>query len=61
MESGYPSNALYKLYIRKCRCLLEMERISEAQSAFDQAVDAIDRSGLRREVRKDLAAELQVY
>ena len=35
---------VHKLYIRQCRCLLELGRILEAQKAFDKAMDAIDRS-----------------
>jgi hypothetical protein len=35
---------VHKLYIRQCRCLLELGRILEAQKAFDRAMDAIDRS-----------------
>ena len=50
---------VYKLYIRQCKCLLEISRILQAQEAFDKAIDAIDRSGLRKDLRKDIAADLQ--
>ena len=60
IEAGYPTNIVYKLYIRQCKCLLELGQISEAQTAFDKAVDAIDRSGLKKEMRQGMAANLQV-
>lgn len=59
LEAGYPTSLLYKLYIRQCKCLLELGKIVEAQAAFDKAVDAIDRSGLKKDLRKGIAAELQ--
>ena len=59
LESGYPQGTAYKLHIRKCKCLLQLCRIGEAQRAFDKAVDAIDRSGLKKDLRKGLAVELQ--
>ena len=31
IAAGYPSNSIYKLYIRRCKCELEMGRISKAQ------------------------------
>ena len=43
IEAGYPTNIVYKLYIRQCKCLLELGKISDAQVAFDKAIDAIDR------------------
>ena len=43
IEAGYPTNMVYKLYIRQCKCLLELGHIADAQKAFDKAVDAIDR------------------
>ena len=43
---------VYKLYIRQCKCLLELCRIPQAQEAFDKAIDAIDRSGMKKELRK---------
>ena len=58
-EAGYPTNNVYKLYIRQCKCLLELGRIAEAQKAFDKAIDAIDRSGLKKEMRKGMATNLQ--
>ena len=45
IEAGYPTNMVYKLYIRQCKCLLELGHIADAQTAFDKAVDAIDRWG----------------
>ena len=45
LEAGYPIQMCNKLYIRQCKCLLELSRIPEAQVAFDKAIDAIDRSG----------------
>ena len=59
LEAGYPANMVYKLYIRQCRCLLELGRIPEAQAAFDCSMDAIDRSGLKKDARKGMAAGLQ--
>ncbi len=59
LELGYPRVTGYKLLIRKCKCLLELGRISAAQSAFDEAVDAIDRSGMKKDIRKGIAVELQ--
>ena len=59
VESGYPPASVYKLHIRKCKCLLELGRIVEAQNAFDVAVDAIDRSGLKKDMRKGMAVDLQ--
>ena len=59
LEAGYPTHMVYKLYIRQCKCLLELSRIPEAQEAFDKAIDAIDRSGLKKDMRKDITAELQ--
>ena len=59
IESGYPASHVYKLHIRKCKCLLELGRIVEAQNAFDVAVDAIDRSGHKRDMRKGMAVDLQ--
>ncbi len=59
LEAGYPTNLVYKLYIRQCKCLLEQCKIAEAQEAFDKAVDAIDRSGLKKDARKETAAGLQ--
>ncbi|TRY68906.1 hypothetical protein TCAL_03792 [Tigriopus californicus] len=59
LEAGYPTSLLYKLFIRQCKCLLELGKIGEAQAAFDKAVDAIDRSGLKKDLRKGIAAELQ--
>ena len=38
------ASLVHKLYIRQCRCLLELGRILDAQKAFDRAMDAIDRS-----------------
>ena len=32
---------------------------SKAQVAFDKAIDAIDRSGLKKDLRKDITADLQ--
>ena len=52
LEAGYPTHMIYKLYIRKCKCLLELCRIPDAQEAFDKAIDAIDRSGLKKDLRK---------
>ena len=43
LEAGYPTSMVYKLYIRQCKCLLELNRIPQAQEAFDKAIDAIDR------------------
>ena len=31
VSAGYPHNGLYKLYIRKCKCELELGRINRAQ------------------------------
>jgi len=59
LEAGYPIQMCNKLYIRQCKCLLELSRIPEAQVAFDKAIDAIDRSGLQKDLRKDKTADLQ--
>lgn len=59
VEAGYPTELIYKLYIRQCKCLLELGKISEAQAAFDRAIDAIDRSGMKKDARKGMAANLQ--
>ena len=59
LEAGYPTHNAYKLYIRQCKCLLELCRIPQAQEAFDKAIDAIDRSGLKKDLRKGITAELQ--
>lgn len=59
LEAGYATQIVYKLYIRQCKCLLELNRIQEAQEAFDKAIDAIDRSGLKKNLRKDMTADLQ--
>ncbi len=59
LEAGYPTSMVYKLYIRQCKCLLELCRIPQAQEAFDKAIDAIDRSGLKKDLRKDITADLQ--
>ncbi|QQP52884.1 Uncharacterized protein FKW44_005166, partial [Caligus rogercresseyi] len=37
LEAGYATETAYKLYIRKCKCCLELGRIPEAQNAFDKA------------------------
>ena len=39
--------------------MLELGKISEAQAAFDRAIDAIDRSGMKKDARKGMAANLQ--
>ena len=52
---------IYKLYIRKCKCLLELCRIPDAQEAFDKAIDAIDRSGLKKDLRKVLIYKFLYY
>ncbi len=59
LSAGYPSSCAYKLYIRQCKCLLLLGRVRAAQASFDSAVDAIDRSGLNRDLRKGMVAELQ--
>ena len=59
VEAGYPTELIYKLYIRQCKCLLELGRIADAQAAFDRAIDAIDRSGMKKDARKGMAANLQ--
>lgn len=51
--------SLHKLYIRQCKCHLELGRIPAAQAAFDRAIDAIDKCGLAKDLRKGLATELQ--
>ena len=38
---------------------MQLGRVVAAQKAFDEAVDAIDRSGLKKDMRKGLAVELQ--
>ena len=38
---------------------MQLGRVAAAQKAFDEAVDAIDRSGLKKEMRKGLAVDLQ--
>ena len=43
-KSIFIASLVHKLYIRQCRCLLELGRILDAQKAFDRAMDAIDRS-----------------
>ena len=43
----------------RCKCLLQLGQIESAQSSFDEAVDAIDRSGLQKTLRKGIATELQ--
>ena len=60
VAAGYPHNSVYKLYIRKCKCELELGRINRAQAAFDAAVEAIEWSGLKKDVRSDLTVNLQV-
>ena len=52
---------IYKLYIRKCKCLLELCRIPDAQEAFDKAIDAIDRSGLKKDLRKAIMHKFLHY
>ena len=59
LEAGYPNHMVYKLYIRQCKCLLELTRIPEAQEAFDKAIDAIDRSGMKKDMRIGITADLQ--
>jgi hypothetical protein len=59
VASGYPQNSIYKLYIRKCKCELELGKINRAQAAFDSAVEAIEWSGLKKDVRSDLTVNLQ--
>ena len=59
VQAGYPRNSVYKLYIRKCKCELELGRINKAQAAFDAAVEAIEWSGLKKDVRSDLTVNLQ--
>ena len=59
VAAGYPHNSVYKLYIRKCKCELELGRINKAQAAFDAAVEAIEWSGLKKDVRSDLTVNLQ--
>lgn len=59
VSAGYPANGLYKLYIRQCKCELELGRIIRAQAAFDQAVEAIEWSGLKKQMRSDLTVNLQ--
>jgi len=59
IAAGYPTNSIYKLYIRRCKCELEMGRIGKAQEAFDKAVEAIEWSGLKKDVRSDLTSNLQ--
>ena len=59
VAAGYPRNSVYKLYIRKCKCELELGRINQAQTAFDAAVEAIEWSGLKKDVRSDLTVNLQ--
>ena len=61
LEAGYPTHMIYKLYIRKCKCLLELCRIPDAQEAFDKAIDAIDRSGLKKDLRKVLMHKFLLY
>ena len=43
----------------RCKCLLQLGRIQNAQSSFDEAIDAIDRSGLKKTMRKGIATDLQ--
>ena len=38
--------------------MLELGRIADAQAAFDRAIDAIDRSGMKKDARKGMAANL---
>lgn len=38
---------------------MQLGRVVAAQKAFDEAVDAIDRSGLKKDMRKGLAVDLQ--
>lgn len=59
LSAGYPTNGLYKLYIRQCKCELQLGRIPKAQKAFDAAVDAIEWSGLNKGTRSDLTGGLQ--
>ena len=59
VAAAYPRNSVYKLYIRKCKCELELGRINKAQMAFDAAVEAIEWSGLKEDVRSDLTVNLQ--
>ena len=61
LEAGYPTYNLYKLYIRQCKCLLELCRIPQAQEAFDKTIDAIDRSGLKKDSRKVCKLEVFIY
>ena len=50
---------MQQFHLRKCKCLLQLGRVVAAQKAFDEAVDAIDRSGLKKDMRKGLAVDLQ--
>jgi len=59
ISSGYPKNGHYKLYIRQCKCELELGRILRAQAAFDLAVEAIEWSGLTKDMRSGLTVNLQ--
>ena len=59
VEAGYPTELIYKLYIRQCKCFLELGQIADAQAAFDRAIDAIDRSGMKKDTRKGMATNLQ--
>ncbi len=62
LEAGYADfgGAAHKLLVRQCKCNLELGRIAHAQKSFDAAVDAIDRSGISKDLRQGLATELQV-
>ena len=35
VSAGYPHNSVYKLYIRKCKCELELGRINRAQVTIE--------------------------
>ena len=52
---GFPRELEFKLLDRKARALAELGRSKEAASAFDAALEAIERSNLKPDKRRALA------
>ena len=52
---GFPRELEFKLLDRRARALAELGRSKEAASAFDAALEAIERSNLKPDKRRVLA------
>ena len=52
---GFPRELEFKLLDRRARALAELGRSKEAASAFDAALEAIERSNLKPDKRRALA------